>query len=43
MEEAGYVAVPSLNPYWDRRGRTFEDPDSYRVVLQNAAWPSGKS
>jgi catechol 2,3-dioxygenase-like lactoylglutathione lyase family enzyme len=41
MEEAGYAPVPSLNPYWDRRGRTFEDPDGYRVVLQNAAWPSG--
>jgi catechol 2,3-dioxygenase-like lactoylglutathione lyase family enzyme len=39
MESAGYQSVPSLNPYWDRHGRTFEDPDGYRVVLQNAAWP----
>lgn len=39
MEAAGYAPAPSLNPYWDRRGRTFEDPDGYRVVLQNAAWP----
>ncbi len=39
MEAAGYRAVPSLNPYWDRNGRTFEDPDGYRVVLQNAVWP----
>jgi len=39
MEAAGYASVPSLNPYWDRRGRTFEDPDGYRVVLQNTAWP----
>lgn len=38
MESAGYEPVPSLNPYWDRNGRTFEDPDGYRVVLQNAAW-----
>jgi len=38
MEAAGYTPVPSLNPYWDRSGRTFEDPDGYRVVLQNAAW-----
>ena len=38
MKEAGYQSVPSLNPYWDRHGRTFEDPDGYRVVLQNAAW-----
>jgi catechol 2,3-dioxygenase-like lactoylglutathione lyase family enzyme len=35
---AGYASVPSFNPYWDRSGRTFEDPDGYRVVLQNAAW-----
>jgi len=39
MEAAGYQPVPSLNPYWDRRGLTFADPDGYRVVLQNAAWP----
>ena len=38
MEQAGYVAVKSFNPYWDVKGRTFEDPDGYRVVLQNAAW-----
>ena len=38
MVAAGYLPVPSLNPYWDRKGRTFEDPDGYRVVLQNAAW-----
>ncbi len=39
MAAAGYEAVPSWNPYWDRSGRTFEDPDGYRVVLQQAAWP----
>lgn len=38
MIAAGYQAVPSFNPYWDRAGRTFEDPDGYRVVFQNAAW-----
>jgi hypothetical protein len=38
MEAAGYESVPSVNPYWDRAGRTFEDPDGYRVVFQNAAW-----
>ncbi len=38
MSAAGFKQVPSLNPYWDRRGRTFADPDSYRMVLQNAAW-----
>lgn len=34
----GYSPVPSFNPYWDRDGITFEDPDGYRVVLQNTAW-----
>lgn len=38
MEQAGFKRVPSHNPYWDRQGRTFEDPDGYRVVLQCAAW-----
>jgi catechol 2,3-dioxygenase-like lactoylglutathione lyase family enzyme len=38
LEGAGYRAVPAFNPYWDVRGRTFADPDGYRVVLQNAAW-----
>jgi catechol 2,3-dioxygenase-like lactoylglutathione lyase family enzyme len=38
MRACGYEPVPSLNPYWDVQGKTFEDPDGYRVVLQNAAW-----
>jgi len=38
MISAGFREVPSYNPYWDLRGRTFEDIDGYRVVLQNAAW-----
>lgn len=38
MAAHGYAPVPSYNPYWDVRGRTFEDPDGYRVVLQNAQW-----
>ncbi|GMU02698.1 VOC family protein [Corallococcus caeni] len=38
MEAAGFAPVPSRNPYWDANGRTFEDPDGYRVVLQRAAW-----
>lgn len=46
MVEAGFRAVESFNPYWDRDGRTFEDHDGYRVVLQAAPWvnavrPSG--
>ena len=38
MRASGYEPVKSFNPYWDNRGKTFEDPDGYRVVLQNAAW-----
>jgi catechol 2,3-dioxygenase-like lactoylglutathione lyase family enzyme len=38
MAAAGYQAVSSYNPYWDRDGCTYEDPDGYRVVLQNAIW-----
>ena len=38
MAAAGFAPVPSYNPYWDAHGRTFEDPDGYRVVLQQAAW-----
>ena len=38
LEKAGYGSVPAFNPYWDRHGKTFEDPDGYRVVLQQASW-----
>src|SRR4051812_6147902 len=38
MIEEGYAPVKSHNPYWDRHGQTFQDPDGYRVVLQNALW-----
>ena len=38
LEAAGFAPVPAYNPYWDEHGRTFEDPDGYRVVLQRAAW-----
>jgi Glyoxalase/Bleomycin resistance protein/Dioxygenase superfamily len=38
MISAGFRNVSSYNPYWDLQGRTFEDIDGYRVVLQKAAW-----
>jgi len=38
MQALGIAPCRSENPYWDRLGVTFEDPDGYRVVLQNAAW-----
>jgi len=34
----GVAPVRSYNPYWDVSGLTFEDPDGFRIVLQNAAW-----
>ena len=38
MKAAGYSPVPSFNPYWDRNGITFEDPDGYRVVFEKSTW-----
>jgi hypothetical protein len=39
MEAAGFAAVVPENSYWGRHGRTFEDADGYRIVLQNAESP----
>lgn len=38
MQSAGFTPVAAFNPYWDRHGKTFEDPDGHRIVLQNDAW-----
>jgi hypothetical protein len=38
MLSAGFNRVASFNPYWNLRGQTFEDPDGYRIVMQNAEW-----
>jgi catechol 2,3-dioxygenase-like lactoylglutathione lyase family enzyme len=38
LENLGHKPVKAFNPYWDKQGKTFEDPDGYRVVLQNAHW-----
>ena len=35
---AGFHRVKSCNPYWDEDGVTLEDPDGYRMVLQNGEW-----
>ena len=40
MLAAGFTQVTAFNPYWEARGRTFEDCDGYRVVLQQAEWSS---
>ena len=39
LRALGVAPVASHNPYWDAHGLTFEDPDGFRVVLQQAAWP----
>jgi len=39
MTDAGFRMVASWNPYWNARSRTFEDPDGYRVVIQNEEPP----
>ncbi|WP_275553847.1 VOC family protein [Mixta sp. Marseille-Q2659] len=38
LAEAGFIPVPSFNPYWDKQGTTFQDRDGYRLVLQNSRW-----
>jgi catechol 2,3-dioxygenase-like lactoylglutathione lyase family enzyme len=38
LNSIGYASTKSYNPYWDDRGITFEDPDGYRIVLENTAW-----
>jgi catechol 2,3-dioxygenase-like lactoylglutathione lyase family enzyme len=38
LQALGHQPVKAFNPYWDKNGKTFADPDGYRVVLQNASW-----
>ena len=38
MVSAGFVEVAPFNPYWAAHGKTFQDPDGYRIVLQNTSW-----
>jgi hypothetical protein len=38
MLAAGFKRVASFNPYWEARGRTYEDHDGYRTVLERAEW-----
>ncbi len=40
IEATGQQAVPPTNPYWSRCGRTYEDPDGFRIVIQQASWPT---
>jgi hypothetical protein len=38
MQAVGFEQVTAFNPYWEIRGRTFKDPDGYRIVLQRDEW-----
>ena len=38
MESAGFTSVKSHNSWWDNVGKTFVDPDGYRVVLYFGSW-----
>lgn len=38
MRKAGFTEVVSFNPYWDISGKSWQDNDGYRMVLQNRAW-----
>jgi hypothetical protein len=40
MHVVGFELVSSFNPFWDLHGRTYQDSDGYRVVLQQAVWSS---
>ena len=43
MIDAGFKEVESFNPYWAERGRTFQDSDGYRVVIECAEWRGSMS
>ena len=43
MEAAGFKVVDSFNPYWNARGRTYQDADGYRIVLHHGVWVPGAS
>ena len=38
LKELGHQPVKAFNPYWDKQGQTFADPDGCRVVLEHASW-----
>ena len=38
MLDAGFSEIEPFNPFWKERGRTFQDPDGYRVVVQMGSW-----
>ncbi|GGH77835.1 catechol-2,3-dioxygenase [Pullulanibacillus pueri] len=43
LHTMGYHSVPPENPYWEKSGVTFEDPDGWRIVLMNTTGLSSES
>jgi catechol 2,3-dioxygenase-like lactoylglutathione lyase family enzyme len=41
LTAAGVTRIPNRNPYWNRSGLTFLDPDGYRLVIAAAPSASG--
>jgi catechol 2,3-dioxygenase-like lactoylglutathione lyase family enzyme len=41
LQSIDHAPMKSYNPYWDKNGITFEDPDGYRIVLENTVWEVG--
>lgn len=40
---SGFIHMPSYNPYWDMLGKTYQDIDGYRVVLQHSEWKTNRT
>lgn len=38
LAAAGFKEVAAYNEYWSQRGKTYEDVDRYRVVIENDGW-----
>jgi catechol 2,3-dioxygenase-like lactoylglutathione lyase family enzyme len=39
LTAAGVTRIPNRNPYWNRSGLTFLDPDGYRLVIAAGSVP----
>jgi catechol 2,3-dioxygenase-like lactoylglutathione lyase family enzyme len=39
LTAAGVTRIPNRNPYWNRSGLTFLDPDGYRLVIAADSMP----
>ena len=39
LAAAGVTRIPNRNPYWNRSGLTFLDPDGYRLVIATGSMP----